>query len=139
MSATNDPARGIQIVYDSECPFCTNYVKLLRLREAIGPAELIDARGQHPILGEIVRAGLDLDEGMVVKMGGRLYHGGDCLNVLALLSTRAGFFNRAIAGVFRSATLSWTLYPSLRAGRNAALRLLGRKRIRDTARAPAIR
>ena len=84
---------------------------------------------------EIRQAGLDLDDGMVVKTGGRLYHGGDCLHVLAMLSTRAGLFNRLIGAIFRSPRLSRALYPSLRAGRNAALRLLGRKPIRDMARA----
>lgn len=103
MSAANDAGKsGIQIIYDGECPFCTRYVKLLRLREAIGPVELIDARGKHPVLREIEQAGLDLDEGMVVKLAGRLYHRSDCLNVLALLSTRAGLFNRGIAAIFRS-------------------------------------
>lgn len=140
MSAPTDPAMpGLQIIYDGECPFCTGYVGLLRLRAAAGPVELIDARGQHPVLREIAQAGLDLDEGMVVKIGGRFYHGGDCLNVLALLSTRAGPFNRAIAAIFSSSRLSRALYPSLRAGRNAALRLLGRKPIRDSGRGSAIR
>lgn len=135
MSAANEAAKnGLQIVYDGECPFCSAYVKLLRLREAIGPVELIDARGRHPILQEIRQAGLDLDDGMVVKTGGRLYHGGDCLHVLAMLSTRAGLFNRLVGAIFRSPRLSRALYPSLRAGRNAALRLLGRKPIRDMAR-----
>lgn len=136
MSAAIEAAKnGLQIVYDGECPFCSAYVKLLRLRAAIGPVELIDARGHHPILQEIRQAGLDLDEGMVVKTGGQLYHGGDCLHVLAMLSTRAGVFNRLIGAIFRSPRLSRALYPSLRAGRNAALRLLGRRPIRDMARA----
>lgn len=140
MSASSDSSEnGIQIVYDRECPFCTTYVRLLRLREAIGTVEFIDARGQHPLLREIEQAGLDLDEGMVAKTGGRLYHGGDCLNVLALLSTRAGLFNRVIGAIFRSPTLSRALYPFLRAGRNAALRLLGRRRIRNGARNPIAR
>ena len=131
MSAAD--AAKLQIVYDGECPFCTGYVRMLRLREAAGTVELIDARSDHPLVREIVRAGIDLDEGMVVKLGQRLYHGGDCLHVLALLSTRTGLFNRAMAALFRSATLSRALYPTLRAGRNAALRILGRKPIGSTA------
>jgi predicted DCC family thiol-disulfide oxidoreductase YuxK len=132
MSPASDGG-NIQVVYDGECPFCTGYVRLLRLREAAGTVELIDARSVHPLVREVVQAGIDLDEGMVVKLGGQLYHGGDALHVLALLSTRAGLFNRAMGALFRSPGLSRTIYPALRAGRNAALRLLGRKPIRATA------
>ncbi|MFT5932039.1 MAG: putative DCC family thiol-disulfide oxidoreductase YuxK, partial [Hyphomonas sp.] len=42
----SDP--GTFIVYDGDCPFCSEYVKLLRLRDAIGPVSLVNAREDHP-------------------------------------------------------------------------------------------
>jgi predicted DCC family thiol-disulfide oxidoreductase YuxK len=117
------------IVYDGQCPFCSRYVTLLRLRDAIGPVALVDAREGGPIVDEIRAAELDLDEGMVLKVDGRLYHGDECLHRLALLSTPSSLFNRVNAAVFRSATASRLLYPVLRSGRNAALRLLGRPKL----------
>jgi predicted DCC family thiol-disulfide oxidoreductase YuxK len=117
------------IVYDGQCPFCSRYVTLLRLREALGRVELIDARQDGPLVDEITAAGLDLDEGMVLKMDGRLYHGDECIHRLALLSTPSGLFNRVNAAVFRSPTASRLLYPVLRIGRDAALRLLGRPKL----------
>ena len=65
------------IVYDGQCPFCFRYVALLRLRETLGRVELVNAREGGPIVDEIIAAGLDLDEGMVLKMNGRLYHDDD--------------------------------------------------------------
>lgn len=124
--------REAWLVYDGQCPFCSTYVKFLRVRDSVGTMHLVDARKGGPLVDEIRRAGLDLDEGMALKLGGRLYHGADCIHVLALLSTSSGLFNRTSAAVFRSKALSHRLYPVLRAGRNAALFLLGRKQMRDS-------
>lgn len=117
------------IVYDGQCPFCSRYVRLVRLRETLGQVQLVDARKGGPQVDEVRQAGLDLDEGMVLKLDGRLYHGADCINMLALLSTPSSGFNRLNAALFRSPTASRLLYPVLRTGRNAVLRLLGRSKI----------
>ena len=123
-----DPKRVV-IIYDGQCPFCSAYVQFTRLREAVGPVVLIDARQGSLMVDEAVEAGLDLDEGMVLKYGGRLYHGADCLNMLSLLSSRSGLFNRFMAFAFARPKIAHLAYPLLRAGRNATLRLLGRSRI----------
>jgi predicted DCC family thiol-disulfide oxidoreductase YuxK len=125
---------GTWIVYDGQCPFCSRYVQLVRLRETLGQVQLVDARKGGPQVEEVRKAGLDLDEGMVLKLDGRLYHGAECIHMLALLSTRSGWFNRVTAAVFRSHTTSRLLYPALRAGRNAVLRLLGRSKINQEER-----
>jgi len=117
------------IVYDGDCPFCDRYVTLLRLRDSIGQVALVNARDGGSLVEAIRRLGIDLDEGMVLVMNGELYHGADCLNRLALLTTPSGTFNRMNAWMFRSPTAARLLYPVLRAGRNAALVLLGRKKI----------
>ena len=93
--------------------------------------ELIDARAGGPIVEEVTAEGLDLDEGMVLRMGGRLYHGADCMHRLAMLSTSSSLFNRVNAVIFRSRALTRALYPFLRAGRGLTLRLLGRTKITD--------
>ena len=122
---------GAIIVYDGECPFCSRYVAVVRLRDLVGPVRLVNAREPDPIVDELRRAGYDLDEGMVLRYGGRTYHGADCIMMLAMLSTPVGPFNRVNAAIFRSPTASRLLYPVLRTGRNAVLRLLGRTRIAD--------
>lgn len=128
----------IQIIYDGDCPFCQNYVRFTRLRQAAGRVELIDARSDHPAVADATRAGLDLDEGMAMRQDGRWYHGDDVVHRLALMTTGSGPFNAAMAAIFRSPTRSRALYPFLRAGRNAALALLGRGKIGNIA-SPATR
>lgn len=117
------------LVYDGECPVCKSYVKFVRLQESIGPVELHNAREGGEIVDYILGQGLDLDEGMVLWYQGRLYHGVDCIHMLALMSTRSGVFNRLNAMLFSSPKLSKVLYPVLRSGRNTLLRLLGRDKL----------
>jgi predicted DCC family thiol-disulfide oxidoreductase YuxK len=114
------------IVYDGECPFCSRYVALVRLREAIGPVMLQDARNGGPLVDDLRRRGYDLDQGMVLLHAGVIHFGADCMHRLALMSTRSTLFNRIHAAIFRRPRLARFLYPILRAGRNLVLRLLGR-------------
>ncbi len=120
---------GIVIVYDGECPFCSAYVRMVRLRAAAGPVELIDARSDHPLVAQARANGLDLDEGMAMLMAGRWSHGDEVIHRLALMSGPSGLLNRLQAWIFRSPARSRILYPWLRAGRNLTLRFLGQRRI----------
>ncbi len=125
---TTDSA--LTLVYDGECPFCTRYVSLMRLRESAGSVQLLNAREDHPVVEQLLESGFDLDDGMVLKSGGNIYHGDQAIHALALMSGKVGWFNRLNYVIFRSRLLSRLLYPILRAGRNTTLRLLGRPPIR---------
>ena len=127
-SLSNSGGLDNWLVYDGECPFCSAYVQLLRIRENVGPLPLINARDGGPEVREISEAGLDLDEGMVLKISGQMYHGNDCIHALAMLSQPKGLFNHINIWIFRSETRSKFLYPVLRSGRNLFLRVLGRKK-----------
>ena len=127
-SRQSEGAPTTWVVYDGQCPFCSRYVSLLRLRDTLGRVELVNAREGGPVVDEILAAGLDLDEGMVLKIDGRFYHGDECIHRLALLSSSSSLFNRVNRAIFRSPTLSRLLYPLLRSGRNCMLHLLGRSK-----------
>lgn len=122
-------ADPIYVVYDGECPFCSNYVKMLRLRESLGNVQLLDARQGGPVVVRLQQAGIDLDEGMALVDGDRILHGDACLHALASMSTSSDLFNKLNAVIFRNRTATRLLYPVLRTGRNATLRLLGRKKL----------
>lgn len=120
------------IIYDGECPFCSSYVKMVHLRESIGPVRLINARDGGPEVEQAQAAGLDLDEGMILRFEGQTYHGDECINRLALLSSSSGVFNKINAAIFRSPGLSKALYPFMRTGRNTVIKLLGRKKLAES-------
>lgn len=119
----------IYIVYDGECPFCSEYVKMVRLREAVGKVNLVNARDNHPAVNFAVAKGVDLNEEMALIINGEIHSGPDCMHRIALMSTGAGPFNALMARVFSSPRTARVLYPFLRTGRNLTLRLMGRRRI----------
>jgi len=120
---------SIVLVYDGECPVCTAYSRAIALRHLDPGFQVLNARETHPIVQEIDRLGLDMDEGFVLKINDDYYHGADAINRLALITTSAGFFNRINYYIFGSRRLSRLLYPALRSGRNALLFVLGKKKI----------
>ena len=126
--AASIPDEGTEAVlyYDGACPFCSRYVSRLRL-EGVA-VQLVNARARGTD-DELRAEGIDLDEGLALRTSDGLFHGGACLHELALRSPRSDLFNRLNRAVFRSPTRSRLLYPALRAGRNLALRLLGRPRM----------
>lgn len=123
------PAAGLTLIYDGACPFCSRYVQLLRLRRSVGEVRLVDAREDTAEVQRLTGLGFSLDDGMVLLIGDAIYSGADAMNRLALLSTDSDGFNRLNQWLFRSRSRSRLLYPWLRAGRNSALRLLGRPQI----------
>jgi predicted DCC family thiol-disulfide oxidoreductase YuxK len=126
--ATGEP---ILLVYDKQCPACDFYCKLARIRADVGDLKLVDARDGGPVMAEITEAGLDIDQGMVLKVGSQLYYGADAIHALSLMSTRTGIFNRLTYWSFRSQRAAGIFYPALRAMRNLLLKLLGRTKINN--------
>jgi predicted DCC family thiol-disulfide oxidoreductase YuxK len=123
----------ILLVYDKQCPACNYYCNLARIRESVGNLVLIDAREGGPIMDEISAAGLDIDQGMVLKVGEKIYYGADAIHTLSLMGTRSGIFNRLTFILFKSKTVSAVLYPVLRACRNLLLKILGKTKINNLA------
>lgn len=118
------------IAYDGECPWCSNYVALLRLRDSIGDVELVNARENDLRISKIKDAGLDLDEGMVFFFRGEMYHGARCVQMIAKLTEKKGFFGRVNHLIFRSSSRAKALYPMMRFVRNTTLKALRRKKIK---------
>ena len=119
--------QSIWFVYDGECPVCATAAAAFRVREAVGTLHLVNARQDagHPVLNEVNAARLDLDEGMAIKYGGRLYHGADALHLMALIGSQHGWLNRMNALLFRNKRVAVFAYPFLRGARNLAVALKG--------------
>lgn len=121
----------ILLVYDKDCPACDNYCQVVRIRESIGELKIINARENSEVLEEITQLGLDIDQGMVLKMGGVIYYGADAIHALALISSRSGVFNKLNYWLFKSKRVSAVLYPLLRSFRNLLLKMLGKTKINN--------
>lgn len=106
----------VRVVYDGDCPFCSAYARLTRLRQR-HDVELVDARRAPELVRSLRERGYDVDEGMVVLADGETYHGQDAAAFLEMASRRRPILS---AGWIRR------LYPWVYRLRSLALRLLGR-------------
>jgi predicted DCC family thiol-disulfide oxidoreductase YuxK len=117
----------LEIVYDGDCPFCTQFVKMVRLREVFGAVRLVDARASGDPQINDLRSRYHLDDGFVVIHGGKEYYGPEAMDFLSMACDSKGLMSRLLRSpLFRGAFGRWT-YPKLVAGRKLALRLLGRR------------
>lgn len=123
--------REILLVYDRECPVCDAYCRAVRGSESLPGLRLVNAREDTPVMADISLQGLDIDEGMVLKLDGALYYGADAIHALAAMGSTTGAFNRINRWLFGSRSRARMLYPLLRSGRNLLLKALGRTRINN--------
>ena len=121
----------ILLIYDKDCPACNAYCQMVRIRQSVGELKLINAREDTEVMQQITAQGLDIDQGMVLKMGEQYYYGSDAIYMLSLLSSRSGLFNRLNYHLFKSKRLAKWLYPLLRFFRNLLLKLLGKRKINN--------
>ena len=112
-----------RLIYDGACIFCDAYVRLLALREAVGPVELIDARSGDPRLRAYESAGYDLNEGMLFEYNGTVYFGAEGVNVLATLSTPVSTFNRINGALLSKQLVARFFYPVFKFCRTITLKL----------------
>ena len=113
------------IVYDGECPFCSDYISRVRLQAHCGPVMLINARDRNQSVAAYWQAGFDLDQGMVAVLDGQTYYGSHAMTLLARLSDPSDLFNRLNAWLLARPTLSAFLYPLFKLARRAALAVKG--------------
>ena len=125
MESTPAAREDVWLVYDDECPVCRTYCRYARIRDTVGRLRLVDARQPGELMDEITAAGLDIDQGMVLKFRQVKYYGADAIHMLSLLSTRAGWFNRLCFMFFGTQWGARVFYPVGKAFRNVLLRLLG--------------
>ncbi len=126
----DDEERETLLIYDGQCPVCSRYCQLFE--KSSSPVQLVDARGRPPILDEVESRGLDIDEGVVFKVGDKYYAGAAAINVLAEFSDRNSWSGRLNRWIFGSRRRAEWLYPLLRSGRGALLRILRRPKIKES-------
>ncbi len=121
------PEEPLYFVYDGECPICQLGASSYGVRQSVGELVTVDARteAEHPVMQDVRTAGLNLDEGMVLKYQGRLYQGDDALALMARLGADNNLLNAINNRLFRSPRVASACYPAMRLARRLALKLKG--------------
>ena len=113
------------LIYDGECPVCRRYALHLDLKRFLGELVLVNAREGGPIVDEVRALPHDLNEGMVLKIDGRFHRGDAALHALALLSDGRKIFGAFNRLMFHSRASARLIYPLLKLGRRALLKIKG--------------
>lgn len=122
--ALQKPDEPVYLVYDDDCPVCHTWCTDAFPDERAGVV-LVDARKDSALMDEITAAGLDIDQGMVLKVGDTLHYASDAVREATRRSRRGGLVGALNRTFFGSQTLAQMSYPVGRAVRNGLLRVLG--------------
>jgi len=117
------------LMYDGDCPLCSRYIGMLRLRQTLPGFVLIDARDRPDLVEAHRAAGREINDGMILRTGDAAHFGPEALIAIASMSTPSTTINRLNARIFASPRASRMIYPWLVRGRRLLLRLLRRQKI----------
>jgi hypothetical protein len=113
------------LLYDGECPVCRAYVAMARLRRLHPHLDVLDARTEPALVAELRRQGYEINEGMVLSLGGVVHFGAEATRTIARLGGASpSWGRRAALRLIGTAPYGW-----LSLGRLALLRLLRRRLI----------
>lgn len=112
--------KDIYFIYDGECPLCNSTAHAFRIKKDYASLNLINARelSNDPILTEINRRNLDLDEGMVIYAENEFYHGKEALKFMAKYGESTNAFTAVCKSLFWSDLTASITYPWMRGARN---------------------
>jgi len=117
----------IEILYDDQCLVCRSYCTKVQLKDDAQKIILTDARKSSVLMDKVTAQGLDIDEGMVVKLDGKIYYGSEAMRVLVPL-TKAGRLQRFL---FSTKNLSAIVYGFCKGVRSLLLRALRIRKIEN--------
>jgi predicted DCC family thiol-disulfide oxidoreductase YuxK len=116
------------LVYDGDCPVCSNYVLHSRLKERIPDIRLVSARENDPAVAEVRKLGIDLNEDMALWWNGKWMTGSDAMLEISRHGA-PGVMERGLLLFLGEGSQSPARYRILVRLRKLLLRLLGRKEI----------
>jgi predicted DCC family thiol-disulfide oxidoreductase YuxK len=121
---------GDFLLYDGDCPVCSAYVAMSRLRQLYPNLRVMSARTEAALVACLRQQGYEINEGMVLCLRGKIYFGADALHRIAELGRASSSrWRRGALAFVGTAPWAHTLYPWLNRGRRLLLRLLGRRSI----------
>src|SRR5262245_46354349 len=118
------------LLYDGECPACSAYVAMSRLRQLYPSLRVMSARSEPALVVALRRKGYEINEGMVLSLDGTIFFGADAVRMIASLGRLSpSLWRRAVLAFTGAAPWSRPLYPWLNRGRRVLLRMLSRRPI----------
>jgi predicted DCC family thiol-disulfide oxidoreductase YuxK len=123
--------KEIVIVYDGECPFCTDFVVLSDFTKMGYEVELVSARESKNELVKKLALEYNLDNGMIVVFKGQILYGSEAASFISSAhqggSIKSALYRAALGGSWRAKYF----YPVLVFMRKLYFKVLGRSLINE--------
>jgi hypothetical protein len=114
------------VLFDGACSVCAGYIAMSGVgRSPEDPAPL-DARQEPELVEAMRRQGLEVNDGMIARIEGKIYYGPEVTRLIAERATQISATKRGLLYVIGAAPWSRALYPLLVKARLLLLRLRGR-------------
>ena len=120
--------KNVEIYYDGDCPFCTYFVILSKLKKKY-KVSIKNLRIFPDKVKEFKKKSYDVNEGMVVIFENKIYHGHEAVYIITKLSDKRYFSSILYKILFPNMLITNIFYPFLRLFRNITLKILRRKKI----------
>jgi predicted DCC family thiol-disulfide oxidoreductase YuxK len=117
------------LLYDGECPVCSNYVAWTNLRSARPDIEVRDAREAPELVERFRRQGIEINDSMILQLGEMTLHGSDAFAVVTSLGRFRGGFMSVVLKFLSRPHVARPIYPLMVLARKALLFALGRRLI----------
>ena len=114
-------AKDSYLLYDGECPACSAYVAMSRLRQKYPELSVWNAREQPEKVGAWRARGYDVNEGMILVLDGRMHFGAEATRMIALIGGAQSLPARGFLWTVGLAPWARVLYPLLNRGRQLLL------------------
>jgi predicted DCC family thiol-disulfide oxidoreductase YuxK len=125
------PVIGNYLLYDGECPVCSAYVAMSRLRQLYPDLQVMSARDRPDMVTELRREGYEINNGMVLALDGHIHFGPEATRMIAVLGGAApSWWRRTVLAFIGTAPWARHLYPWLNRCRQLLLWMLGRTPIK---------
>jgi predicted DCC family thiol-disulfide oxidoreductase YuxK len=85
------------LLYDGDCPVCSAYVAMSRLRQLYPDLRVASARDEPELVVALRQAGYEINEGMVLSLDRKLYFGAEATRMIAVLGRASSSRWRKVA------------------------------------------
>jgi predicted DCC family thiol-disulfide oxidoreductase YuxK len=83
------------LLYDGDCPACSAYVAMARLRQLYPDLQILSARTEPDLVADLRRIGYEINDGMVLSLGGKIYYAAEATRMIATLGRNSSSRLRA--------------------------------------------
>lgn len=120
--------KELTLLYDGECPICRQYSLYLELKKKYD-IRIVNARSVPELIKQLYDKGFDINRGMILIDGDKIYHGHEVLIQMRLLTKQEGFFDKLNSYFLSFPLFVKFIYPFIKAFRKVLLFFLGVKNI----------